>query len=120
MSNPLVNNLGSFEYTDLISGGRHDGTTEAVTLASGEVYQRGTVIALNDGKGVKLNPSNEDAKPYGIVAEDVDASDDDAPGVLYMNGTFNPDALIFGGNGSAEQYKEALRDIDIFLKSVQG
>lgn len=116
----LANTIGSFEYDNLFAGGVANVVTDTVTVKSGQSYVRGTVIALDSEKKAVIVDSasaDESAKvPYGILADDVDATTEDVPAVVYLTGEFNQNALIFGGQDTYETHKEALRKIGIFLK----
>lgn len=56
--------------------------------------------------------------PYGILAEDCDASGGIKDTVAYLAGNFNEAALIFGGNDTIETHRADLRDLGIFTEET--
>jgi len=54
--------------------------------------------------------------PFGILADDVDASSDDEPGVVYLTGEFNEGSVVVPSGDDIENYRDALRKIGIYLK----
>lgn len=93
----------------------------AATVLSGEgVLKRGSVmgkVSLS-GKLKLVNSSEDDGSqhPYGILADDVDATSADATGVIFLTGEFNSDALIFDGTDTASTHESEARKIGLFFK----
>lgn len=112
----------SLERDNLFSGAVQRVVTETVTLKGGRAYKRGTVVGLIDTetKCTIINSANTDGseRPYGIVTDDVDATEGDAVSAVYLTGEYNAAALIFGGTDTASNHKRALREMGIFLGST--
>jgi hypothetical protein len=119
----LVQNTDTLTRDNLFAGGVMPVVTDKVILKAGEVYERGTVLGIitADGKAVKVNSANTDGsqKPYGILADTVDATTEDRPAVVYLTGEFNGAALKFGGTDTVATHKMALRELGIFVKDNQ-
>lgn len=114
--------LGRFEYDNLIAGGVAPKVTDAVTLVEGQLYLRGSVLGLTDtGEATLVDSSLEgtESKPYAVLSEDVDATEGSTRGPVYLTGEFNKNAVIFGGEDTAETHEVELRNIGIFLKTNQ-
>ncbi len=92
------------------------------TILTGQTLVRGTVVAKDSGNANKLIPVQSDHgtasvhDPYGVLAEDVDATGGDVVTTVYQAGEFNEDSLVFGGTDTADTHRDALRDLSIFLK----
>ncbi|WNF36415.1 head decoration protein [Bacillaceae bacterium IKA-2] len=123
MGKDLVNTVGTFVHDNLFAGGVQNVVTRSITLATGATYVRGTVLGIVTASGeatiVDSDAVNGSEKPYAILQEDVDATEEARPGAIYLTGEFNQGALTFGGTDTADTHSRALRDIGIFLKSNQ-
>ncbi len=94
-----------------------------VTIVSGQTLARGTLIGkiTATGKYKICDSASDDGSenPKGILAAAVDAASADvAHAPYYLAGTFNEDAVVFGGSDTAETHRDALRDLSIFLKAT--
>lgn len=107
----------TFEYDDLFAGPSEIVALPA-TVEKGQVLLRGTIVAIDNGKVKAIGTAGEDAKLYGIAAEEVDATDKDTETTIYMSGTFNPTALLTGGEQEVENLEIALRELGIYLKTT--
>lgn len=120
MSDQLVNTIGNYEPNNLFAGAVSNIVSEGITLKSGQAYLKGTVLGLieSEGKATIVDSSQTDGteRPYGILADNVDATEEDKVAVVYLTGEFNENALIFGGTDTAETHKTTLREMGIFLK----
>lgn len=107
--------IGEMKPDNLIAGTMHKSTAQVI-LVSG-TYQVGSVIALNaDGKGTLVNSQSTDAKNvYGILADAVDATNDNTGGIVYLSGEFNQNVLVFGGTDTFETHKESARELGIYF-----
>ena len=85
-----------------------------INAGAGEL-KRGTVMALADGK---LSVMKSGGAPYGILTDDVDATEATVAEV-YLTGKFNKNALIVasGYELTAADIK-ALRDGGIFIENA--
>src|SRR5690625_1473540 len=118
MSKELITTR-STDADNLFAGAIMPVITDSVTLKAGSAYLRGMVVALGaDGKAVQVDSTAEDGTdvPYGVVTDDIDATDGDVPAVLYLTGEFNARALIFKGSDTVDEFKSQLRSIGIFAK----
>lgn len=110
----------TFTPENLIAGG-FPRVMESVTLLSGESRKRGTLLGkVTASEKLKLcNSANTDGSqtPYGILAEDCDASSADKVTSCFLSGEFNSNAMTFGGTDTAATHKAALRDLNIYLKT---
>jgi len=109
------------DHDNLIAGDFH-AVMDKVVVKAGSAYRRGTVVGLlsTDEKAVAIDSTKTDGseRPYGILADDIDATDSDMEAVVYVTGEFNENRLIFGGTDKAETHKKALREMGIFLRKA--
>ena len=121
-------NLGDMTPDKLIAGNNIPIHTVSGVITSGaEKLARGTVLAMSSGtagsgKLVILGAtaaSNETLTAYGILCDDVDATDADAVAEIYVSGQFNKGAFVAKSDYtiSAADIK-ALRDGGIYAESV--
>lgn len=84
-----------------------------VVVASGQNLKAGDVVKLNgEGKVEKIATGDT---PYGVMRGDCDASDTDKTGQMYYGGvSLNENQLDFG-DGTADEFREALRGLGIYL-----
>ena len=71
--------------------------TASGTIAAGQgKLARGTVVALDTatGKLSIMGTEGDTLVPYAVLCDEVDATSEDAVGMLYMTGKFNKSALI--------------------------
>ncbi|PWK16069.1 head decoration protein [Tumebacillus permanentifrigoris] len=120
MSEQLISST-SCSADNLFAGGVQRAVTGVVTLKAGLAYTRGTVVGLitAEDKAVAADSTKTDGseRPNGILTDDVDATMADVITTVYLTGEFNEAALTFGGTDTADDHKQTLRDIGIFLKS---
>lgn len=104
------------KYENLFAGDA-EVVTEAVTIKIGEVIPKFSVVAKNaEGKVVTAAKDNDTLKLYGILAEDVNATDKDIESVVYLSGEFNSNTVIVKEGNTLEDLKVGLREIGIYLK----
>jgi len=120
----------TFTPDNLIAGTTQT-VTDIVTVASGEVLSRGSVLGkvTADGKYVLSTTVAADGTtaitdgsetPYVILAEDCDATAGDVTNVaVYVKGEFNENVLNFGNGHDASTVKAPLREVGIYIKSAQ-
>src|SRR6056297_1429596 len=100
--NAPVDNLETTGLAPIKDGG---------TIAQAGVVKAGTVLGKITASG-KLVACDKDAtdgseKPFGVLYEDVDTTDADKVAVIYLQGSFNKDALIFvDGTTIADKWDE--------------
>ncbi len=96
--------------------------TDIRTIVSGQNLSRGAVLGkiTASGKYTLCDSTAVDGSenPVCILAEDCDASDADATAVVFLSGSFNEGQLTFGGADTADDHRDALRDLNIYLKKA--
>lgn len=111
----MTTQIGKFEPVNLLAGEMYR-STKGVTMAAGQIYPAGSVIALNsDKKGVLLDSADAELELYGVLAGEVDATKAAASGVAYLTGEFNRNALTFGGDDTYEDHEDSAREKGIFF-----
>lgn len=94
--------------------------TGSVALRSGQgILLRGSVIGKNSEGQFELANLAEDIIADSILANDVNTGVDNStrsvPAVVYVSGSFNRNALFFGGNDTANLHTTVLRQNGIYL-----
>ena len=120
----LVNAINTFTYDKLIGGTEPAAILYNATIVSGSgKLSRGSVLGkiTASGKLTLAKSTNTDGSQTGncILAEDVDATSADVVAPVYVAGTFNREALTFGGTDTAAAHEDALRNLNIYLTSIQ-
>lgn len=87
-------------------------------------YIAGAAATVTAGEGEDAAASPMDMQVYGILTDDTDtgddASGDNIPAVTYMTGVFNPAAILLSGeDADISAYEKELKDVGIYLRSVQ-
>ena len=77
-------------------------------------------VVAGSGKCKLLSSANVDGSGeiFGILYQDVDASEGDLPGVVCVTGDFNADAVVFGGTDTPETHRDAARNKGIFFNDA--
>jgi hypothetical protein len=99
-----------------------------ITVVSGEgELSRGSVLGLITGTETYalINSAGTDdgrrVATYAVIlAEDIDATDDDVVTVGYDTGEFNENAVVFGGTDVVATHKAVLQAKGIYLKPAVG
>lgn len=93
---------------------------DEVVIASGQgVLVRGTAIGVNaDGKYEIVDSGGGVTEVSAILAETVDATNEDRPAPAYFTGEFNKNAIVFGGSDTVDTYIEQARSRGIFFKDT--
>lgn len=98
--------------------------TDRETLLSGQDLERGALLGkiTVGGKLTQCDSSNGDGseEPYAILVSDSDASLADLAIDVYKSGGFNGEAIGVVTGDDIDDFKDALRDISIFIKTTQG
>jgi hypothetical protein len=107
-------------YTpDRLHAGDFPIRTLDVTIASGQNLGRGALLGkiTASGKYVLSLAAAADGSEVAsaILAEDVDASGGDKPGIVYVSGDFNENAITYGTGHTADSVRAGLRDLNIYL-----
>lgn len=112
--------VGECTIDNLIAGNRHPVDICSITVKSGQKLYRGTVLEEDAaGSTYVIRGTVESAEAEYILAEDVDAMDGDATGVVYRSGEFAENTLIVKeGYEITEKDRKALRKAGIFLQNI--
>lgn len=93
--------------------------TLPVTVLSGESVPRGRVMGkvTASGKYRSCNDALSDGAEVAeaVMAEAVDASSGDAPGIVYLTGDFNERQLTFGGDDTVSDHYSEMRLRSLFV-----
>ncbi len=120
---PNVNPIfTSTPYTpDRLIGGDLKLVTESVTLALGQNLLRGALLGQITGSGeyvLSLAAAADGSEvPVAILVADTDATVGATVTGIYLAGEFNDNAITFGAGHTAASVKDALRNLNIYLKS---
>jgi hypothetical protein len=121
-ANPQIPGIAADAFIpDQLIAGRHQLVTDTVTIASGQVIQRGAVLGMITASGkyvLALSASADGSQnPVAIAADNIDASGGDALGAVYLAGEFNGNALTLGTGITLAAAKSALRPLSIYVKT---
>lgn len=116
--------FSSNNYTpDRLIAGDYPLVTRTMTIKTGQgTLARGTVLAKDSANGDKLVPVDSASgtvsinDPVAILAKDADTSGGDVEGSVYLSGEFNEGELTFGGADTADTHRDAMRDLNMYLK----
>lgn len=116
--------VGTFVPDNLFFDTKSPVDTKAVVLKSGQgTLKRGTVLGIITATklAVPVDSTKADGSqtPDSILTDDTDTTAGNTTAVAYSSGTFNRNALIFGGTDTAAtaNHELTLRQIDIKLKT---
>lgn len=108
---------------NLLAGSEFPALTSTVTIITGQNLARGAVLGIitASGKATLCDKDATDGSEVAkhILAEAVDATSADLPGVVYETGIFNPAALTMVTGTVAADVTAALRSRSIFLRAVR-
>ncbi len=118
--------LESQEYDGLVVGD-FPIMTDRRTLVTGENLVRGTLLGkitasgADNGKLKQCATTNTDGSetPHSILMIDTDASAADVVTDIYLSGEFAEHKITFATGDDLDDFKDQLRDISIFIKTVQ-
>ena len=116
-----MTDLGSFSHDNLFAGD-FPKKTAPVTILTGNNLVKGTLLGkiTASGKYVACNSglSNGAEVPEAVLAGDVDASGGDVPGIGYLTGDFNSNAMtvaVLPSIDTLSVHTSALRNKSIFI-----
>jgi hypothetical protein len=117
--------VGDSPLTDDLIGSNAAGLlARKYVLADGASVVRGQVLGVVDADGKVLGSlsaaGDGSQTPFGIAAEDADASDsppEDIEVNVFVRGTFNENALTIGASHTIASIREGLRDKGIYLET---
>lgn len=114
--------VGVFTPDDLIAGNRHPVDVCHVVIKEGQKLLRGTLLEKSveeSDKYVIRGTQTEGSSAEYILAEDVDAIEEDMVGLAYRTGEFAENAVIVKeGYSITEEDKRELRRLGIFLAVI--
>ena len=128
MRRPGFPSATNYQYvrTELSAGDalvRHD----SGELKQGQVLVEGAVVGkigsgADKGKFVLSLAAATDGseKPYGVLAFDVDATEEDTACEVRIAGDTNEDALVIGAGHTLDTVKDAFAGTPHFLRKVRG
>lgn len=79
---------------------------------------RGWVDPVKEAQASQIRM--ESGLPLGILAENVNVTDEDKQAVVYSTGEFNLEALTYDSEFTAASITEKLREKSIFVKKTQA
>ena len=102
----------------------HPVVTRPVTVASGNNLKRGALVGkITASKKVVLSlsaASDGSEKPYGVLMEDVDATDGDKAGRVYRLAGIDETLVTFGAGHTADTVRDELDAQGLHLFSAQA
>ena len=111
----------TLNYDNLLAGD-YPAVTDIRTVVTGQTLTRGAVLGkiTASGKYTLCDSTGADGSeaPVCILAEDCDASGGDLNAAVFLSGAFNEGQLTFGGTVTADDHRDALRDLNIYLKKA--
>ncbi len=109
--------------SDNLLAGEFPRIAELATISGGK-YARGTILGKITANGkctICTSAATDGSKDaYAVLAETVDASEEDKQAVVYLTGEFNAAALTVGSGLTVDGLKDALRAKSIFIKNNQA
>lgn len=86
--------------------------SDSLNIPQGKTLKRGTLLTAA-GAAVATADTDE---VYAVLAEDVDTTEAAKDVAVYLTGEYNVNALIVGGEASADDFKASARKVGIFIK----
>lgn len=113
-------------YDELLAGPEIRTLTKNIKLQSGTAYKRGMLISL-----VKLEGEAAAATELGkqtatgevaeyVLMRDVDATEADTVGTVYVKGRFNREKIILADGDTVEAHEAELRLRDIHFTTLKS
>ncbi len=122
MNKKGMEQVGVFTPDNLIAGNRHPVDVCHVVIKEGQKLLRGTLLEKSveeSDKYVIRGTQTEGSSAEYILAEDVDAMEEDTVGLAYRTGEFAQNAVIVKeGYSITEEDKTELRRLGIFLAVI--
>lgn len=105
---------------DNLLAGDYPAVTDIRTIVSGQNLSRGALLGKITASGkytlCDSTASDGSENPVAILAEDCDASAGDENALVFLSGAFQESGVTFGGTDTAADHRDALRDLNIYLK----
>lgn len=117
----LIQNGPTYEPDSLFVSNQIAVLTKGVTLAKGVEAKRGAVIALDatTKKGNVADKARTTDIIYGILSDNVDATELDTIATVYITGHFNAESLSFKEGTTLEDFEMELRKLGIYTGTVK-
>ena len=111
-------------FDELLAGPELPVLTKNLKLKSGKVYKRGMLIsyaAAVEGDTEKKGEQTAANKTAEFVlARDVDATEADAVGTVYLCGRFNREKIILAEGDTVEAHEDELRLRNIYFTTLKS
>lgn len=116
----LLNVIDKTEPDDLIVGTQPPARIgSGVLKANAGALKRGTILAKGEDGKLDILGKDESAEAYGILADDIEASESDLPVDIYISGMFNANKLTVNAEYEIkESDKDTLRKYGIEFKAA--
>jgi hypothetical protein len=108
--------VGTAYESDQIAFLLNDGATDFVV---GDIFTVTTTISPRQVLLIDKTATDGSSAPYGILAEDIDASASAEKAIAYLEGQFNERQLTFASGTDIEDVRDEARDLGmIFVPSI--
>ena len=116
----LFKTVGKMEPDDLVISTQPPCRVgNGVLKANAGALKRGTILAKGTDGKLDILGNDESAEAYGILTDDVEASESDLPVDIYISGMFNANTLIVkDGYEIKESDKDTLRKYGIEYRAA--
>ena len=119
MSESLFKTIGTYTPDNLIADCAFPTTAKGVKIAKGEgELPRGALLGKVEDGTYKL-AGKESLEADCILADAVNATEEEVIASAYVTGTFNRAAITVANGAEIDSYETELRKLGIYLKSVQ-
>lgn len=110
-------------YDELLAGPEIATLTKNIKLQSGKAYRRGMLISLVKLEGetaaeLGKQTAAGDVAEY-VLMRDVDATEADAVGTVYVKGRFNREKIILSEGDTVDAHEVELRLRDIHFTALK-
>ena len=113
-------------FDELLAGPEIATLTKNIKLQSGKAYRRGMLISLVKLEGetaataeLGKQTAAGDVAEY-VLARDVDATEADAVGTVYVKGRFNREKIILSEGDTVDAHEAELRLRDIHFTALMS
>lgn len=109
---------------DNLLAGEYPRVMKTVTIAKSGPLERGAVLGKITATGkfvLSLAEADDGSEtPRAILAEGVDATEDDVEATVYLTGEFSTNAITLGDGHTVDSVYWTLADVGIFLTPTTG
>ena len=110
-------------YDELLAGPEVSILTKNIKLKSGTAYKRGMLISSEIGEDGITEMGSQTAKggtAEYVLMRDVDATEADAVGTVYIRGRFNREKMILADGDTVEVHEAELRLRNIYFTTLKS